>query len=411
MAGTVQADVEWVAKRLYRNGVNKDALTSGNELLKHLKHESTFASQNGIFISTPKSNGQGIGTTAAGAYANRFGNKGDRFTVPQRTVRYFGELTDDVVKNATYGTDESQLIDAVENDVDGATEAFGQELNEMAYRSNNGVRAYATFSGAVATLTNAAGDLTPEAVTLFDLNMRIVAGNPGAAFALRDSGDFVTIIAVDPIAGTITADAVWSNISGITNLDGLLRQDTLNSYMDGLAGWAPAVPTTFLGVNQATAPGRLCGTYVDVSGYNVRDAFIKGFAKFKLHLGSNFDAKSPIFMNPLDVAEIESSIEAIRVVDGEMPSKYNVGIKTKTILGYTLVEDRHCPVGSAFVVPKDAFTLGTAGPMADLFKPAGQRFTYNPQTGLLSFVILTLGNTYSQYTAKLGQLKLPTRSL
>jgi hypothetical protein len=408
---TAQADVEWTAKRLYRNGVSVDALTSGNALLKHVKHESTFSSQNGVYISTPLSNGQGIGTTAAGAYANRVGNKGVRYVVPQRTLRYFGELSDDVVKNAQYGTDESQLIDAVANDIDGATEAFGQELNEALYRSNNGVRAFATFSTTVATLTDAAGNLTPEAVTLFEPGMRVVAGDPAAAFALRDSGDFVTITKVDPIAGTITADAAWSNIAGITNLDGLLRQDTLNAYLDGLNGWAPAVPTTFLGVDQTVAPGRISGTYVDVSSYGVREGFIRGFAKFKLALGNNFDAKAPIFMNPLDVAEIESSIEGIRVVDGEMPSKYNVGIKTKTVLGYTLAEDRHCPIGNAYLVPADAFTLGTAGPMADLFKPAGDRFTYSPTTGLLAFTILTLGNCYSERVAQLGHLKLSTRSL
>lgn len=412
MGATTTSDIEWIAKRKYVNGVDKNALTSGNALLKHIDTETSFATDEGIYISTPLNNGQGIGTTAAGSYANRAGNKGKRFAVPQRVMRFYGELSDEVLKNAEYGSNETQLVNAVTNDMDGATEAFGQEINESLYRMNNGVRCHATFSGAVATLTDAAGNLTPEAVSLFEPDMRVVAGDPASSYALRDSGDFVTITKVDPIAGTITASGNWSGIASITDLDGLLRQDTLNGYFDGLAGWAPETPVAdFLGVNQTLAPGRLCGTYVDISSFGVREGFIRGFAKFELQLGNNFDETAPIFMNPMDIAEIKAAVEGIRCVDDMLPSKYDVGVKVVKVNGYTLAPDRHAPVGHAFLVPSKAFTLGTAGPMADFFKPAGNRFTYDPQTGLLAFTILTLGNTYSRSTAKLGHLKLATRSI
>ncbi len=410
MASTGTSDVSWIAKRLYKNGVDPEALTSGNQLLRHVTTKKKFASAEGVYISTPLSNSQGFGNTAAGAAANSVGAKGKQYVVPQRSFRMIGYLDDQVVINAENGSSETQLIDAVARDVDSATETFGQEMNEFLYRSVSGVRANATFSGAVATLTDSAGNLTPEAVTVFEIGMRVVVYDPTNTTA-RTGVNFVTITKVDPIAGTITADQNWSALTGITNGDVLLRQDTRNGMLDGLAGWAPETPTTFLGVDQTLAPGRVCGSFVDISSFGVREGFIRGFAKFKLPLGNNFDEKAPIFMNPMDVAEIESAIENLRVVDETMPSAYNVGIKTKKIQGYTIAEDRHCPVGRAFVVPREAFTLDTAGPMADFVKVGGDRFRYNDTTGQFVFQLVTFGNCYSEKVARLGQLRLSTRTL
>jgi hypothetical protein len=76
MASTGTSDVQWIAKRLYKNGVDKDALTSGNQLLRHVTTKTKFATAEGVYISTPLSNSQGFGTTAAGAAAQRRGRQG-----------------------------------------------------------------------------------------------------------------------------------------------------------------------------------------------------------------------------------------------------------------------------------------------------------------------------------------------
>lgn len=410
------SDVDWIAKKLYVSGLDKNALMSANALLAHVTHETSFATNKGIEIAAPKANGQGLGSTNATAYDARGGNTGVSFTVTQRKLRHYGSLTADVVQNAENGGDATQFASAVATDVDGATEGFGQEINIELYRKNLGFRSYATFSGAVATLTDAAGNVTPEATTLFEIGMLLQTVDPASTSAVRTAGSGsagLSVIAVDTFAGTVTVGANWSTITGTTNLDGIVRRSRLNSTLDGLDGWAPVTPSaSFLGVDQTAMPGRLCGSYVDISSYGVREGFIRGFSKFKQQLGNRFDSKAPIFMNPADLAEIKSSVEAIRVIDAPIATKYDISVDAVMINGYTIAEDRHCPVGHAYLVPRKAFTLGTSGDFAVLETLGdGKRFHYNRQTGDIEFTLLMLGNSYSKAVASLGHLKLATRTL
>lgn len=414
MTGT--SDVDWIAKKLYKNGLDKNALMSANALLAHVEHETSFATAKGIEVNAPLNNGQGLGTTNADAYASRGGNAGVSFTVPQRKLRHYGSLTADVVQNAENGGDETQFASAVATDVDGATEGFGQEINQELFKKNIGYRCYATFSGAVATLTDSAGNVTPEAAAFFEKDMYLQTVDPAGAGTVRTGGSGTTglkVTGVDFINGTVTVAANWSTITGTTNLDALVRTSRKDSCLDGLDGWAPVTPSTsFLGVNQALNPGRVCGVYYDISGFGVREGFIRGFSKFKQALGNRFDKKAPIVMNPADLGEIKSAVENTRVLDTPIATKYNISVDAVTIDGYLLMEDRHCPVGNAYLVPRKAFTLGTAGNFATLETLGdGKRFHYNRQTGDVEFTLLMLGNSYSRAVSSLGHLKLATRTL
>lgn len=378
-------------------------------MLAHVDHDTKFATQGQqkLYIPVPYSNGQGIGPTNADAYTARSGAKGYQFEVPQRRIIHFGEITADVVRNAEAGGSEEQFVDALMYDIDGATENFGQEINQRLYGSALGTRAlvHATtaISGTVLTLAN------PEDAQFFEIDMLVSVMN-GSDDTLRDSGDYVTITAVDPIAGTLTADANWSNITGTTTGDKLVRRGFRAASIDGLDGWVPVTPVAdFLGVNQTLYRTRLAGTYVDVSSSNIRQGVLRAISVARGQIGAKYNSKDPWFMNPADKMHFVQSVESVKVNDIQLKTKYNVGLEAVEILGARIVEDRHCPVGHAFQVPEGAFTFATAGAQPKIEEIDGKRFNYNRQTGYLEFTLAADCNAYSKAVNRLARMKLPTR--
>lgn len=409
MAQTTASTAAWLTKKLYKNGLDKDALTSANTLLAMVEHEKSFATPEGLYVNAPSANGQGLGATNAGAYTARTGNKGIKFLVPQRRMIHFGEIDADIVRNTEAGGNEDQFANILVTDIDGATENFGQEINQRLYGDSLGGRCFATFSGAVATLTDAAGNVTPEATSFFEEGMTLGTFDPATGTPRTGS---VTVTSVDQVGGTVTVSANWSTITGTTALDAIFRATFNAASLDGLAGWCPITPVSnFLGVNQTLNRTRTAGVYVDVSGFALRPGLLRGFAVLQQQLGNRFNAKTPIIMNPSDKMEIVQSVEATRIVDLKLDTNYGIGVDAIDVLGCRIVTDRHCPVGQAWMIPAKGFTLGTAGDQPKIDQIDGKMYQYNRQTGLLEFAMALDGNSYSRAVGSIGRFKLAVRSL
>lgn len=410
MANTA-ATADFLAKTLYGKGLDKDALVSENPLLSFVEHSTKFAlnGQKKLVIPVPYANSQGIGPTNAIAYASRSTKVGDVFEVPQRRKIHFGEMEADVIRNTKASGNDAQFVDILQDEIDGATANFGQEINSDLYRSNKGYRAkvHASTAPSTTSLTLA----NPEDAQFFEIGMQVSAVDP-ANGTVRDSGDYVTLTAIDSTTGVLTASGNWSGISGIAVGDWLVRRGAVDATIDGLDGWCPQTAVTdFLGVNQTLHRERLAGVYYDGSDKNIRNAFISFDAKCKLQIGRKFENKAPLFMNPMDVAQIKGSVEAVRVVSTSVENSFNVGVDAVEILGQTIIEDRHCPVGHAFRVPKGAFTFGTAGNQPELEEIDGNVLTHNRQTGVVEFTLALDGNAYSDGKVnQLARLLLPTRN-
>ncbi len=411
MAGNTDlSTADYLIKYMYRDGLDEDALTSSNALLAYVEREYDFTSSKGKVIAAPGTNAQAGSVTNADAYAARAGATGVNFTVPVRKMFAFGSLSSDLVRLTEAGSDESQFANALSRDIDTATEAFGQEINQRLYGRNLGERARVHATTAISTVTLTLAN--PEDAAFFSIDMRVSAINP-ADNTLRDSGDYVTLVGVDPIAGTLTADGNWSGISGITTGDILIRWGTRNASLDGLQGWNPEtanLSASFLGVNQTTNRATTAGVYVDVSGYAIRPGLLRAAAVAEGMLGRAHAKSAPIFMNPADKMEIVASVESVKVVETSMKTKYSVGLDAVEVLGCTIISDRHCPVGRAFQVPKGAFTFGTAGKQPKIDDQDGRRLHYDRQNGRLEFIMAADGNAYSECVNKLTHIKLPTRT-
>lgn len=407
MANTTTTTLDFLYRRLYAKGLDLDILESGNALLKWVTKDTKFASSQGKVIPVPHTNQQGIANTHANAATAARPGKGVAFLVTQKKMVGNVPIDGDVVQNAQNGGDEGQFVDAFMFEIDGATKNFGQEINQRLYGDTLGGRALVHASTAPSTTTLTLAN--PQDAQFFEIGM-LVSAYDTATGTLRNSGAAVEISGVDPVAGTLTGTTNWTTtIAALAVGDTLVRANMSGNSIDGLKGWVPATVSgsdSFYGVNRSVYRTRLAGVYYDASNFSIRSGFLKAFGFARQQIGDNFENEAPIFMNPDNFIQLVQSVEGVKVLDIKLTNEYNVGLKAVEILGNTIVQDRHCPVNEAYMVPKGSFVLGTSGKY-DLETKGGSRFFFDPDVGVVKSSILMLGNGYSPKINSILRFKLP----
>ena len=394
---------EFLAKLRYGE-LDDGALMHGNLLMSWAGHETDFTSHKGIEIPSPTNGPGGFGPTNATAFAADTPSTGQSFTVPQRSVYLYSALTGITVRNAMEGGDVSHFRSAFTREMDLADEAFGQEVNQRMYGVNRGdrslIKAGTSVSGTTITLAKKTD------AQFYEVGMRLHALSPAGALRTGGTG-FAVVSAVSPQDGTLTwTEAGTTAIGTLAAGDILIRKDMRNLDLDGLAGWAPVTPATFLGVDQTIYPGRACGLYLDLSSANTAAGLLYAIRYAGSYVGKRFDAKSPWFINPMNLHAIEREVEQSRIVSQTMQGTYGIGIEVVEIMGKRFVPDPLCPRDTAFLVGKGAFVRGTCGQQPRIEALDGKRFHYNRQTGTLEFTLVHDGNCYSYSPYNLMQVSL-----
>jgi len=395
----------WLFKTMYADGIPDDLLVRKNPLLAMTPNETDFTSSKGKSVPSPYVNPQGGATTYATAASNESSSKGVEFTVPQRTYVWHCKIDAVVVKNAQRGGDASAVADALEREVNGATEAIGQELNRQGYGDVTGVRSFVHASTAPSTTTLTLAN--PEDAQLYEVGMALqfVDGSNN----LRASGAQIIVTGVDAVAGTLTAATNWTTtITGLAVGDGILRSGDRNAVADGLKGWVPTTVSgadSFNGVNRSVHRTRLAGVYSDLSAYNIRQAFLRMMAIGRAQAGAVFE-KGPIYLNPKNMYQLQSAVEGNRLVSTELPTTYGVGVHAFEVDGHKFIEDPHCPVDEFFMIGDGAWTRGSCGKQPSIDDMDELQFRFDTATGKLSFTLSHDGNFYSYKTAALFRGKL-----
>jgi hypothetical protein len=408
MADFDSSDAAFFFKLKYPEGLRTDIFERDKPLMQWAKHETGFATTKGIEIPFPYLAGRGTGGTHQTAYANQTPMRGKSFLVPQRHYIAFGSVSAELVANASAGNDQTQFENAVTAAVDGKTETMGQEIHRQMWRQNNGVRALA---GAVTASTTLPLQ-NKEDVQLFEPDMR-VQGLAGTGFTtLRDSGDYVTIVSVDEIAGTITADAVWTSIASLAEGDGLIQFGDQNVCLDGLDGICPVTrpalgTDSWHGVDRAAHWSRLGGTYVDSATYGMRNALIFAKSRAKQNAGPGFDRDAPFFIHPKNFGQFMMQVEGTRINTTAMMDKYGIGLRSIEFDGHTFVEDTFGIVDHAFLVSPDSLTRDTAGDQPYIETHDGSEFGFDRKTGDIEFTMRHDGNVYSRFPNRILRVKLP----
>jgi hypothetical protein len=203
MATTQAADVSYISKVIYKDGIQQKQIVRDKPLLLATKHNTKFTSAEGIKVPILYGTGQGASATVANAATNASPDAGAAFTVTQATYYTNFDIHGKVVRNALKGNDDSFFLQQLKLAMDNAQETMGSELNRQAYGTSAGWRARV---GAVAPSGTTAVLANPQDAVFFEPNMVVVfAATPTGAIRAGTPG-WAKILKVDTQTGTLTFD-------------------------------------------------------------------------------------------------------------------------------------------------------------------------------------------------------------
>jgi len=201
------------------------------------------------------------------------------------------------------------FLEAATVEIDGAINSLTRSLAIAQYRSGFGeIGTVGAISGSTITLSNI------NEITNVEVDQQHVFASAVASGALRDSGDFLTVVAVDRDLGIITYSSAVSGVSGLVVGDAIFvrgdRQDSATPAMTKVAGleaWNPYVApgsTSFFGVDRTVDLTRLSGCRVDGTGKPIEEALLDGAAR----VAREGWALTHYFMSYEKYAELEKSL-------------------------------------------------------------------------------------------------------
>lgn len=176
------------------------------------------------------------------AKGNRNPSKGKQFEVSRKHDYAVGAI-DTETYLASQGN-AGAFMEAMKTEGDSALLALNRSL---------GIRMFGNGSGKIGTVDTPTASTTltlenADDITNFEVGMELVFAADEAS-ALRDSGESLTVSAIDRDAGTMTVSANVSTISGITDGDAIFVEGDYDSASDrnlvqGLAAWIPTTAPT-----------------------------------------------------------------------------------------------------------------------------------------------------------------------
>lgn len=358
-----------VLKEMYEDGIDQDLIFKERPMLTQLARKRDFC---GRYYHIPVRYGkpQGRGHAQADAVSAEYASKYEAFQVTPLTDYGRATLAGIVVRQAKDGTGKTQFVDTLKLEMDGGIETLGDNLAKEAYGNVGGARgrvhATIAISTTVLTLEN------PEDTIFFEVGMRVqAASTDGTSGSLRDSGDYVTLVAVDEDAGTLTADANWSNIASIAASDYLFQYGDFGAAGAGLAAWCPSSApssTAFYGVDRSVQPTRLGGIRYSGTNDPMEQVFIKADARARR---TRMKIKK-IYIHPSRLADLAIAKEGKKEIVDD--NEYGIGVEEFSIYGTKLVPDSNCPLNTAWALGMDAFTWMTCGDQPSILDDDGLQF-------------------------------------
>lgn len=271
--------VDAVLKELYPSGVPEDLATKKHTFVRMVPKQGGFTGESMVvpmLYDYPGGRSATISVLldSAGPIAQ---SRHIKMNIT-RAKDYAATWIDSETIKAT-GDDKGAFVKARQYEVDNMFKSLGNSLGHAIYRNGTGTLGRMltgdTINDDEFVLANR-GDAKH-----FRVGMQIQFTN-GDGGALRDSGDYVTVLGVDEATGTITHDAVdlTATITGVTAAtDYVIARGDRNLKIKGLASWipltAPSSGESFFGADRSVQPNRLAGVRINQPNYPIEDLILE----------------------------------------------------------------------------------------------------------------------------------------
>lgn len=336
--------------------------------------KSTDFTGNNLVLAVRYAGQQGRGTTIAQAQTARTATQQVAFTLTRKKDYAVGRITGEAIK-AAKGT-EGSLVDGLQSEMDSCLTTLKRSLAQAVWGNSGGfIGTVGSLSTTVLTLAN-----REDAINFFPGQIIVASATDGSSGAgsLRDSGDSVTVLSVDPDAGTVTGSAAWSTqISGLVAGDYLFIQGDFGAKLTGIRGWvptsAPSASENFFGVDRSVHPTALAGIrYAASAGAAIEETLQTALARAYVY-GSRPDV---IFLNPANYNHVVLALGTRVIFDKSkafnMPE---IGFESFVIVGPAgrtkVVADPYCPLGYAYALTMKTWKLYSLGPAPHMLEDDG----------------------------------------
>jgi hypothetical protein len=329
-------------------------------------------------IPTIIEDSQGLSSTFATAQTNTYPANVTTFTVTPVNVYSVARVTGNAIRQSR--GKRYSLVSAIELAMKSGVNGLANALETKLYRTPGGSigNVDATVTGTTLTM------LYQRDINNFAVNMELVFAADESS-ALRDSGEAVTVTAINRVAGSMTVDTL-SNISGLTSGDYIFREGdysaagTSSYSLCGLAGWCPAsAPSgTLFGVT-LTTDTRLGGWRYTGTSVSVEEAIVNGAST--MCEGGNATPNT-VLISHYD----------FRTLIAEMGSKVQRSTGPKAEAGFSAIEI-HGPTGPMEVIP------GPKCPAGHLYILDDSKFELMP-CGDVCAILDEDGNTWRAVAAE-----------
>jgi hypothetical protein len=256
-----------------------------------------------------------------------------------------------------------------------------------AWKRDIGIHLFKNPGAAIGQVASGQGTSSVTLVTTtdvrnFEINMSIQAsaddgwqnnGQAGATTSARPG--FVTIVAIDRVAGILKITGNWTDAG---NIPGILANDFLfrtGNYAQGIFGFDAWLPVTnpssgesYFGVDRSVDPLRLSGVKKTVTGLSARE----GLMALAMEVFNNGGSPTHEFRHTIDYLSLQLELQAagnILVVkeQAEKPDGQYFGqpFEGVTVMGPTgpvkIFPDYNQKPGKSYMMQLDTWTLAGIG--------------------------------------------------
>ena len=312
---------------------------------------------------------QGVSSTFSTAQSNATASQIAEFLITRK--KHYGVATVDGETLLASQGNEYAFLDAAVTEIDQVAKSVGDALSRQLFRSSDAsIGRVNNSSFGVTTL-----DLVTDTDALnFEVNQKIVTSGTLSGGSVRTGSLTVSAVDRDATSNQVTTSANLSaGISAIAQNDYIYIEGNYDAGVSGLADWIPSSApgsTAFFGQDRSVDPTRLGGQRVAYSSTR-EETIINGLGRCAREGGQ----PDHIFVSFTDFIALEKELES--TVQREVDPDTGAGFRSMEMYApygvAKIIPDKDCPVGVAYALQMDTWSLCTIGETVGIIDADGNR--------------------------------------